>query len=45
MKHREEGKTTAMIRRAVNLGERTLRNIRHNVEKIESSIQFAEIVV
>jgi hypothetical protein len=39
IKHYEEGETAAMISRAVNLGESTLRNIRDNAEKIKGSIK------
>jgi DNA invertase Pin-like site-specific DNA recombinase len=39
IKRYEEGQTTAMISRAVNLGDSTLRNIRDNAEKIKGSIK------
>jgi hypothetical protein len=39
IKRYEEGQTAAMISRAVNLGESTLRNIRDNAEKIKDSIK------
>jgi hypothetical protein len=37
IKRYEQGQTTAMISRAVNLGESTQRNIRDNADKMKGS--------